>query len=88
VGERPDSCLYVSRKQEAAGRAGIECRVHRLPQDVSQEALCGRVAALCADPAVDGVLVQLPLPKHLDEEVGRRIFGRVVGCGAGFGCCE
>jgi hypothetical protein len=70
VGDRPDSCLYVSRKQEAAARAGIACAVHRLPQDVSQAAICARVAALCADAAVDGVLVQLPLPKHLDEEVG------------------
>ncbi|KIZ04092.1 Bifunctional protein folD [Monoraphidium neglectum] len=69
VGERPDSCLYVSRKQEAAERAGIACEVHRLAQDVSQEALCAKVASLCADSAVDGVIVQLPLPKHLDEEV-------------------
>ncbi|GBF95355.1 hypothetical protein Rsub_07783 [Raphidocelis subcapitata] len=75
VGERPDSCLYVSRKQEAAARAGIDCSVHRLPQDVSQEVLCARVAALCADPRVDGVLVQLPLPPHLDEE-------SVMGSGA------
>jgi hypothetical protein len=43
-------------------------RTH-IRQDVSQEALCAKVASLCADSAVDGVIVQLPLPKHLDEEV-------------------
>lgn len=68
VGDRPDSLLYVTRKQEAAARAGVACAVHRLPADVGQAELCARVAALCADAAVDGVVVQLPLPVHLDEE--------------------
>ena len=45
------------------------------PQAVSQEALSAKVAALCSDPAVDGVIVQLPLPGHLDEEVGGRETG-------------
>jgi methylenetetrahydrofolate dehydrogenase (NADP+)/methenyltetrahydrofolate cyclohydrolase len=68
VGDRPDSCLYVSRKAEAAARAGINCAVRRLPAAVTQAGLCAAVASLCADSGVDGVIVQLPLPPHLDAE--------------------
>ncbi|KAF6253186.1 5,10-methylenetetrahydrofolate dehydrogenase [Scenedesmus sp. NREL 46B-D3] len=68
VGARPDSMLYVTKKEEACMRIGINCRVIRLPESVSQAQLQRAVADVAADAAVDGVLVQLPLPRHLDEE--------------------
>ena len=68
VGARPDSQLYVTRKQEACERVGIHSVVHRLPEGTTQIALRRAVRALCADPLIDGVLVQLPLPGHIDEE--------------------
>eukprot|EP00879_Flechtneria_rotunda_P021753 GHRR01022937.1.p1 GENE.GHRR01022937.1~~GHRR01022937.1.p1 ORF type:complete len:385 (+),score=137.70 GHRR01022937.1:206-1360(+) len=68
VGNRPDSVLYVSRKQEACARIGINCRILRLPETVGQAALQEAIRQLTADLTVDGVLIQLPLPRHLDEE--------------------
>ena len=68
VGNRPDSQLYVTRKQEACERVGIRSVLRRLPANTTQVALRRAVRALCADPMVDGVLVQLPLPRHIDEE--------------------
>ena len=67
VGSRPDSLLYVARKQEACLRAGVHIDVFSLPEDVQQAALEGEVRRVCGLPHVDGVLVQLPLPRHLDE---------------------
>jgi methylenetetrahydrofolate dehydrogenase (NADP+) / methenyltetrahydrofolate cyclohydrolase len=67
VGEDPASAVYVRNKGRAtreAGMAGIE---HRLPADVPQQTLLDLVDALNADPAIDGILVQLPLPAHIDE---------------------
>lgn len=68
VGSRPDSLVYVTRKREACDRVGMHSVVRRLPASVSQMGLRQAVRALCADPSVDGVLVQLPLPPHIDEE--------------------
>lgn len=68
VGGRPDSQLYVTRKQEACERVGIYSVVQRLPESTTQLALRRAVRALCGDPLIDGVLVQLPLPGHIDEE--------------------
>ena len=68
VGDRPDSQVYVARKQEACERVGMHSVVRRLPASISQVSLRQAVRALCADPSVDGVLVQLPLPPHIDEE--------------------
>ncbi|MET3760905.1 bifunctional methylenetetrahydrofolate dehydrogenase/methenyltetrahydrofolate cyclohydrolase FolD [Sphingomonas sp. UYEF23] len=68
VGDDPASAVYVRSKGKAttaAGMAGIE---HRLPADVPQQALLDLVDALNADPAIDGILVQLPLPSHIDEQ--------------------
>ena len=68
VGDDPASAVYVRSKgkaTKAAGMAGIE---HRLPADVPQQALLDLVDALNADPAIDGILVQLPLPGHIDEQ--------------------
>ncbi|AKM09155.1 bifunctional methylenetetrahydrofolate dehydrogenase/methenyltetrahydrofolate cyclohydrolase FolD [Croceicoccus naphthovorans] len=67
VGEDPASQVYVRNKHKMTVAAGMESFEHRLPADTSQEALLALVDQLNADPAVDGILVQLPLPKGLDE---------------------
>jgi methylenetetrahydrofolate dehydrogenase (NADP+)/methenyltetrahydrofolate cyclohydrolase len=68
VGEDPASAVYVRSKGKQTREAGMESFEHRLPDTVSQEDLLALVEQLNADPAVDGILVQLPLPKHLDEQ--------------------
>ncbi|KAG2497947.1 hypothetical protein HYH03_004209 [Edaphochlamys debaryana] len=68
VGSRPDSMLYVNKKQEACQKAGMNTYVHHLPESVSQAQLEAALAHACADQRVDGVLIQLPLPRHLSEE--------------------
>jgi methylenetetrahydrofolate dehydrogenase (NADP+)/methenyltetrahydrofolate cyclohydrolase len=67
VGEDPASSVYVRSKGKATVAAGMASFEHKLPVDVSQETLLALVDQLNADPAVDGILVQLPLPGHLDE---------------------
>ncbi|MFG6083199.1 bifunctional methylenetetrahydrofolate dehydrogenase/methenyltetrahydrofolate cyclohydrolase FolD [Paracoccus litorisediminis] len=68
VGEDPASEVYVRNKGIQTREAGMNSWEYKLPADTSQEALMAQVAALNADPAVHGILVQLPLPKHLDSE--------------------
>ena len=68
VGEHPPSAAYVRSKVKATVEAGLESFEHRIPADTSQEELLTLVDRLNADPAVDGILVQLPLPKHIDEQ--------------------
>ena len=68
VGENPASQFYVRSKQKRCAEVGIRSFGHDLPEDADQEEVEGLVAGLNADPAVHGILVQLPLPKHLDEE--------------------
>jgi len=67
VGDDPASEIYIGLKQKAALAAGIASRDLRLPADVSQDALLAQVAELNADDRVDALLVQLPLPDHIDE---------------------
>lgn len=67
VGEDPASSVYVRSKGKATVAAGMESIEHRLPADIGQDALIALVEQLNADATVDGILVQLPLPKHLDE---------------------
>jgi methylenetetrahydrofolate dehydrogenase (NADP+)/methenyltetrahydrofolate cyclohydrolase len=67
VGEDPASAVYVRSKHKATVAAGMESFEHRLPADTSQVDLLALVAKLNADPAVDGILVQLPLPSQIDE---------------------
>lgn len=67
VGDDPASQVYVRNKQRACEKAGIEGRLHRLPADVAQAELMDVVQTLNADDSVHGILVQLPLPKGLDE---------------------
>ncbi|MBA4765295.1 MAG: bifunctional methylenetetrahydrofolate dehydrogenase/methenyltetrahydrofolate cyclohydrolase FolD [Erythrobacter sp.] len=68
VGEDPASQVYVRSKHKATVAAGMESFEHRLPADTSEEDLLALVNRLNADEAVDGILVQLPLPDHLDEQ--------------------
>jgi methylenetetrahydrofolate dehydrogenase (NADP+)/methenyltetrahydrofolate cyclohydrolase len=68
VGEHPPSAAYVRSKVKATVEAGLESFEHRIPADTSQEELLALVDRLNANPTVDGILVQLPLPKHVDEQ--------------------
>jgi len=66
VGEDPASAVYVRNKGKATRDAGMESFSHQLSPDVSQAELLALIGRLNADPAVDGILVQLPLPRHID----------------------
>ena len=66
VGENPASQVYVRGKASDCAECGIKSEVIRLPEETSQAELLGKVAALAADPAVHGILVQLPLPAQID----------------------
>ena len=67
VGDDPASAVYVRHKVRDCEEVGIASTLDRLPADTPQEALLARIAQLNADPAVHGILVQLPLPPHVDE---------------------
>jgi methylenetetrahydrofolate dehydrogenase (NADP+) / methenyltetrahydrofolate cyclohydrolase len=67
VGDDPASHIYINLKQKAAAAAGIESHDHRLPADTSETDVLALIAELNADDGVDGLLVQLPLPGHIDE---------------------
>ncbi len=66
VGEDPASGVYVRNKDRAAAEAGFDSATIHLPAETSEAELLARIAALNADPAVDGILVQLPLPPQID----------------------
>jgi 5,10-methylene-tetrahydrofolate dehydrogenase/methenyl tetrahydrofolate cyclohydrolase len=68
VGQDPASEVYVRMKRKACAEVGIESFGFELPADSTQEKVEGLVRELNADPRVNGILVQLPLPSHLDEE--------------------
>ena len=67
VGENPASQMYVGMKNKAAADMGINSRQITLAVDTSEDELLGMVAGLNADPGIHGILVQLPLPDHIDE---------------------
>jgi len=69
VGEDPASAVYVRSKGKATVAAGMASFEHKLDADIAEAALLALVDRLNADPAVDGILVQLPLPKHIRESV-------------------
>jgi methylenetetrahydrofolate dehydrogenase (NADP+)/methenyltetrahydrofolate cyclohydrolase len=68
VGEDPASQVYVRSKGKQTVEAGMASFEHRLPADTAEGAVLDLVERLNADPAVDGILVQLPLPGHIDEQ--------------------
>ena len=67
VGDDPASQIYVRNKTKACAEAGVRTFDHKLPADISERELLDLVAKLNADPAVHGILVQLPLPRHIDS---------------------
>lgn len=67
VGDDPASVSYVRKKQKTAERIGIHSSLHLLPEDVSKETLFDQIDTLNNDPDVHGILVQAPLPSHIDE---------------------
>jgi methylenetetrahydrofolate dehydrogenase (NADP+)/methenyltetrahydrofolate cyclohydrolase len=67
VGDDPASHIYIDLKQKAATQAGMDARDLKLPADTSEEELLATIAEVNADDDVDGLLVQLPLPDHIDE---------------------
>ncbi|HQT52929.1 MAG: bifunctional methylenetetrahydrofolate dehydrogenase/methenyltetrahydrofolate cyclohydrolase FolD [Phenylobacterium sp.] len=69
VGEDPASQVYVRSKGEHSLAAGMHSETHRLPADTTQDQLMALVEQLNDDPKIHGILVQMPLPKHLDEKM-------------------
>lgn len=69
VGEDPASKVYVRNKEKACEEIGIYSEMHKLPEDTTEEELLALVNKLNNDDKIDGILVQLPLPKHLDDKV-------------------
>ena len=68
VGSDPASSVYVGNKKKACAYIGIESRAYELPEETTEEELLKLVQELNEDRAVGGILVQLPLPKHIDED--------------------
>ncbi|MCA3287521.1 MAG: bifunctional methylenetetrahydrofolate dehydrogenase/methenyltetrahydrofolate cyclohydrolase FolD [Roseomonas sp.] len=68
VGDDPASGVYVRNKDRAAAEAGFDNATLHLPESTTEAALLAEIARLNADPAVDGILVQLPLPAHIRAE--------------------
>jgi methylenetetrahydrofolate dehydrogenase (NADP+)/methenyltetrahydrofolate cyclohydrolase len=73
VGDDPASHVYVGNKHEASHEAGIDSRDHRFPSDTPESEILDLLAELNADDEVDGILVQLPLPEHIDEAKVTRV---------------
>ena len=68
VGDDPASAVYVRNKVKACADAGLHSVLERHPADLSEAALMARIAALNADATIHGILVQLPLPKHINAQ--------------------
>lgn len=66
VGDNPASAVYVRNKEKACAQVGIESIIYRLPTDTAEVPLLSLINLLNNDPSVDGILVQLPLPDHID----------------------
>ena len=75
VGEDPGSVSYVTGKAKASAEVGIRNTTIRKPETISEAELLGIIAELNADAEVDGILVQLPLPKHIDEDKVKEVTG-------------
>ena len=67
VGSDPASSVYVNNKKKACAYIGIESQAYELPEETTQEELLSLISRLNKDDHVNGILVQLPLPKHIDE---------------------
>ena len=69
VGDDPASAVYVRNKQRACDKAGIRSTLHRLPAEITQDGLLALIQQLNNDSSVHGILVQLPLPGHIEDQV-------------------
>jgi methylenetetrahydrofolate dehydrogenase (NADP+)/methenyltetrahydrofolate cyclohydrolase len=69
VGEDPASKVYVGRKEKTSKEVGVHSETHVLPESTSEAELLALIAQLNANPAIHGILVQAPLPKHIRQEV-------------------
>lgn len=69
VGDDPASQVYVRNKERACEKCGLKSTLHRIPAETTQQELADLVSLLNADDSVHGILVQLPLPRHLDAEL-------------------
>ncbi|ODV84420.1 hypothetical protein CANARDRAFT_8771 [[Candida] arabinofermentans NRRL YB-2248] len=67
VGSRPDSSAYVRMKLKASTESGIDCKIINLPENTPEKALLNKIDQLNQDASTHGILVQLPLPSHMDE---------------------
>lgn len=67
VGDVPASTIYVNNKQQAAEEIGMQSKTYHLPEQTTQQELINLIENLNSDPTVDGILVQLPLPAHIDS---------------------
>ena len=79
VGDRPDSAAYVSSKGKACQELGMGSVSHHLPMDATQEQVEALVKQLNADKKINGILVQLPMPAHINEE---RVLSLIVDLSA------
>ncbi len=68
VGADPASCVYVGNKKKACAYIGIDSEAYELPEETTQDELLSLIAKLNQDKRINGILVQLPLPKHIDED--------------------
>ena len=68
VGNDPASSVYVNNKKKACAYIGINSESFELPEETTQEELLALIAKLNADDSINGILVQLPVPKHIDEK--------------------
>ena len=75
VGEDPASAIYVRNKARSCKRIGMLSQVDRLPADIDQDTLLAKIDAINDNPAIDGLLIQLPIPRHLDTNT---VIERVV----------
>ncbi|EKG12334.1 Formate-tetrahydrofolate ligase FTHFS [Macrophomina phaseolina MS6] len=67
VGDRSDSSTYVRMKLKAAEESGIDCKLEKFPEDITEAELLHKITQFNNDPAIHGILVQLPVPKHISE---------------------
>src|SRR5262245_665586 len=67
VGDNPASQVYVRNKVKACGEVGLHSELHQFPATVSEQTVLEKIANLNRDPAIHGILVQLPLPPHIDN---------------------
>ena len=68
VGENPASQVYVRNKVKACQDSGLHSLLEKYPEDLTEKALLSRIQSLNQDPSIHGILVQLPLPKHIDAQ--------------------